>query len=348
MRNLTFPLSCLAISVVAFGLMAASIDDALTQFWALGVDYGTGVALLVALLVPLQIIIAFIAKILQERGKDVSQADKIAWYKSYVLSYPWLNVASAILGAIVVTTSFTIYKALVVGSGGYGFDAAFIAWDRMFFMGHDGWVVTHRIFDTAAATAWLDYLYHPTFFPMLILYLISVAFVGLRALRQTYMLAFLSGFVVVGMVGANLLHSAGPIFDGVYYGDGSTFAPLIDRLQAQLAEGGGPIYADRARQYLLRLHELGTVQMGAGISAMPSMHMVFVFLWVFPAWHLNRAFGLVVAVYAAIIWIGSVHLGWHYFVDGLVSLALIGIVWRVAGHAMGLYGRDAQVMRATT
>jgi hypothetical protein len=151
------------------------------------------------------------------------------------------------------------------------------------------------------------------------------------------MLTYLAGFVVIGMVGAGLLDSAGPVFDSILYGDGSTFGPLNDRLQAQLAEGGGPVTADQIRQYLLRLQQAGEIRFGGGISAMPSMHMVLVFIWVFPSWNIHRTVGIIVALYAGIIWIGSVHLGWHYFVDGLVSLVIIGIIWRVAGHIVGLY-----------
>lgn len=347
MRSNPFPLSCFIISLAALGLMAVSVNDAWAQFWALARAYGGGVVTLVVLLLPLQFIISFAAKIMRDRGKNISQEEKLRWYKTYLRSYPWLNMLSALFAVIATTTSFTIYKALIVGAGGYGYDAAFIAWDRMLFGGDDAWVLTHRIFDTATATMWLDFLYHPTFFPMLILYLFSITFLGLRRLRQTYMLSFLAGFVVIGMISADAMHSAGPVFDGIFYGDGSTFGPLMDRLQGQLAEGGGPIYADPIRQYLVRLHENQAVQMGAGISAMPSMHMVFVFLWVFPAWNLNRIFGLIMAAYAGVIWMASVHLGWHYFVDGLVSLVMIGIIWRVAGHIVGLYG-SPQVIRATT
>lgn len=347
MRSLSFPLSCLVLAACAFGLLAVSAEDFITLFLSLARSYGTGVLAFVAFMMPTQFTIAIIVKIYVDRGKMISQADKSAWYKAYARNYPWLNVFSATLALIVTSTSFTVYKSAVVGSGGYGFDATFIAWDRMFLAGNDAWVLTHSIFDSAAATKWLDILYHPTFLPMLIVYLLFITPIGLRPLRQTYILSYLAGFIVVGMIGANTLHSAGPVFDGVLFGDGTTFAPLTDRLQAQLAAGGGPITAYPIRQYLLSLHESGQVRVGAGISAMPSMHMVFVFLWVFPAWNLNRIFGAIVAAYAALIWVGSVHLGWHYFVDGLVSLILISFVWRVAGNITGLYRRP-QVIRATT
>ena len=135
-------------------------------------------------------------------------------------------------------------------------------------------------------------------------------------------------------------------FQRQIYGDGQTFAPLIDRLAAQSAEMP-QIRAVRLQDYLLRIHETDGVGFGSGISAMPSMHIVLVLIWMFAAWHIHKVIGLVMAAYTATIWIGSVHLGWHYFVDGLVSLVVIWALWRVVGTSFGLYQRP-QVIRATT
>ena len=48
---------------------------------------------------------------------------------------------------------------------------------------------------------------------------------------------------------------------------------------------------------------------GAGISAMPSLHVAMAVFWT---------------------WIGSFHLGWHYALDGLVSLIGVILIWRFA------------------
>lgn len=347
MHSARFSLSCLVVTLSAVALLAISAGGVWDDYASVAKPYGTGVVAAVVFLIPVQFILSTVYKIYRERGTTLSQTERLAWYKSYLRNYPWLNVLVATVALIATLSSFTVYKGSVVGAQGYGFDAMFIAWDRVFFAGNDGWVVTHSIFNTAAATMWIDFLYHPTFFPMLLVYLLAITSTGLTALRQTYILAYLASWVVIGMIGASTLHSAGPVFDGVLYGDGSTFGPLIDRLQAQLDAGGGPVTAAPIREYLLYLHENGEIRFGGGISAMPSMHMVLVYLWVFPAWNLNRIFGMIVALYAGIIWIGSVHLGWHYFVDGLVSLVVVGIIWRIAGHIVGLYGQP-QVIRATT
>jgi membrane-associated phospholipid phosphatase len=69
----------------------------------------------------------------------------------------------------------------------------------------------------------------------------------------------------------------------------------------------------------------------SGISAMPSLHIMFALLIGFYLWRINRAVGGALLVYAAIIFVGSVHLAWHYAVDGIAALVLAMITWRVSG-----------------
>jgi hypothetical protein len=46
----------------------------------------------------------------------------------------------------------------------------------------------------------------------------------------------------------------------------------------------------------------------------------------------SRPLGAVFAFYAALIWIGSVHLGWHYGLDGLVAAGVTYGIWVVCGR----------------
>lgn len=115
-------------------------------------------------------------------------------------------------------------------------------------------------------------------------------------------------------------------------------------LQSEIA---GPFTFRIAADYLLNLELNERVGLFGGISAMPSMHMAWTYMWAFAAWQINRGLGIVAHFYAVIIWIGSVHLGWHYFVDGLVSLIVVTIIWQLFGRAMGLYAKP-YVIRATT
>ena len=71
----------------------------------------------------------------------------------------------------------------------------------------------------------------------------------------------------------------------------------------------------------------GSGNPGGGISAMPSMH-VAVSLWlalVMQAYFPRLQF--LGWAYFTVILIGSVHLGWHYAVDGIVASAIAIAAW---------------------
>jgi hypothetical protein len=43
----------------------------------------------------------------------------------------------------------------------------------------------------------------------------------------------------------------------------------------------------------------------------------------------------VLTAYAVIIFIGSVHLGWHYAIDGYLGIAGTWLIWKFAGFVLG-------------
>lgn len=65
-----------------------------------------------------------------------------------------------------------------------------------------------------------------------------------------------------------------------------------------------------------------------GISAMPSMH-VGLTLWLALVLRHTR-WAKLTWTYFVLIWLGSVHLGWHYASDGLVAGLAILLIWRCA------------------
>lgn len=351
MYRYALAISCLVVSAVSFLLLILSVPNIWTDFYPILMSYGRAVVVSILALMVFHFVIVVIIKMYRQQKDDSS--DSRAWYTKFFKTYPILDVVSATMGVIITSTSFTVYKGSAIGANGYGFDATFISWDQAIFGGYHAWEWTHSIFSTPEATKWIDFLYHPAFYPMLIGFFYCTVAHSYKELRHTYIVSYLASFLIIGMIMANALHSAGPVFDGVFYGDGSTFAPLIDRRIEQLSGESGPVTSAALINYLSTLNQNGEIRMGAGISAMPSMHIVLVLLWLFPAWHLNKYLGVLLAFYTAIIWVGSVHLGWHYFVDGLVSLVVVSVIWRIAGHITGLYGSKSQqlqpqVTRATT
>jgi membrane-associated phospholipid phosphatase len=84
------------------------------------------------------------------------------------------------------------------------------------------------------------------------------------------------------------------------------------------------------KDYLWAIYS-GDFEAPGGISAMPSMHNAQAMLFAAAAWRVDRRFGLAMWVFAAIIFVGSIHLGWHYAVDGIVGAAAALLVWKACG-----------------
>jgi hypothetical protein len=75
----------------------------------------------------------------------------------------------------------------------------------------------------------------------------------------------------------------------------------------------------------------GRVVVGGGVSAFPSLHVALPLLGVCAGWREARWLAWALIAYAVVLWIGTVHLGWHYAVDGEASALLIYPIWRLSG-----------------
>jgi len=142
-------------------------------------------------------------------------------------------------------------------------------------------------------------------------------------LKTRSLIAYVLMWPLVGTLGSYLMSSAGPIFLDALYGGHSG---LLAALQQEGAKG-----TLEAHAYLLEAYTSRADTLGGGISAMPSMHIAMA-CWLAltlraaaPRWQWAGW------VYLALIWFGSVHLGWHYFSDGLVGIGGALLVWRIAG-----------------
>jgi hypothetical protein len=160
-------------------------------------------------------------------------------------------------------------------------------------------------------------------------------------LRTQYLLSYITTWIGVGSVIAFLLPAAGPCFYQPLVGPAPEFMALMDQLAADQAALGSPISALTFQDRLLSLHAVGPLTGGAGISAMPSVHNGLAILFAFAAFGIGRKAGWAMTIYAVLIWIGSIHLGWHYAIDGIASLALTWGIWIAAGRVADRLARPA-------
>ena len=127
------------------------------------------------------------------------------------------------------------------------------------------------------------------------------------------------------------------IRDRVYFGRltglPDPFARLMDYLRA--ANEVGVVWALKVQDGLWQAHMTGTYDLGRGISAMPSIHVSAAVLFALLGWRVDRRLGIAFTVFAVAILVGSVHLAWHYAIDGYLAAVLTVVIWRVAGWWVG-------------
>ena len=133
--------------------------------------------------------------------------------------------------------------------------------------------------------------------------------------RSTSLLSYFALWSLFGPIGQFFLSSAGPIFYQ-RIGLGDRFAEL---------SGNVPEVTQEVSGYLWDMHVNGELGVGAGISAMPSLHIATV-AWIYLVFRGQRSrLAPVAALFALYIFALSVALGWHYAVDGIVgALGAIG------------------------
>jgi hypothetical protein len=229
--------------------------------------------------------------------------------------------------------SFNAFKQMVLPQAGFSFDPWLARADRMLFFGHDGWRVTHALLGSPKVTGMIDSFYHGWFVPMSLgVILCAWLPASTYRLRTQYLLSYISVWIGLGSILAYLFPSAGPCFYSHFVGPAPEYDGLIQRLREIQALNSEPLMALRNQAYLIHAHAGDRLLIGGGISAMPSVHNGLAALFAVAAWQVSRPLGCVLAAYALLIWVGSIHLGWHYGLDGVVSVALTFGIWRICGR----------------
>lgn len=232
-------------------------------------------------------------------------------------------------------SSFAYLKDNIPNIQPFWWDPIFAHLDRMLFLGHDPWRVLQPLFGSPLATMLLNVAYNGWFF-LMYFFIIALAFVGRnQELRFSFAYGFILTWTIGGVVLAVLLSSAGPVYFE-RLGFGSDFAPLMALLKAD--NQVYPVWSLSVQQALWQSYVGGHGAI-SGISAMPSMHIANAVFFAAIGYRLGRAAGIALTVFAVIIFIGSIQLGWHYAVDGIVGAAIALVCWRLGCY---LARRDLQ------
>ncbi|MGX9415935.1 phosphatase PAP2 family protein [Vibrio sp. RC27] len=247
----------------------------------------------------------------------------------------WREAINFALLALMISIVFSVYtntKYSIPAVVPYYLDTWLANADQWLHFGHTPWVLTHSWFSHPIATSIINLMYNLWFFIFSIFFISFMLLVNKPGLRQQVIISFCLAWVINGNIGGLLFSSVGPCYYGHFFPDTDLFFQLMERLHQQndwlkTISYLPDVWALDTQDLLWESYQSNTNSMGAGISAAPSMHVTIASLMAMSLFNINRKLGVLAWVYAGIIEIGSVHLAWHYAIDGYLGLIFMTIIW---------------------
>lgn len=144
-------------------------------------------------------------------------------------------------------------------------------------------------------------------------------------IRVRYVLTWMICWIVIGNIIAGSWLSAGPAYYGLVTGDTARFAEQARLLATSAGQANS---ASGFQAYLWHLYSDGQAGLGSGISAFPSIHVAVTVINALFIGEISRRLGVLMWIYVGLIMCSSVYLGWHYAIDGYVSvICVLAIYW---------------------
>lgn len=230
-------------------------------------------------------------------------------------------IVAAVALAPIPASAFTAAKSALPLAVPFYLDQPLASFERMLF-GDDPWHISHEFLGWA--TPLLDRAYL-TWLPVMLVAFNLILLSKPSSLKTQSLIAYILMWPAIGTLGSYLFSSAGPIFYHAIFGE--DFVALVPTLQR---EGATETLA--AFEHLWRSYSSQNPALGGGISAMPSMHVGLAFWLALTIRASFEPLQWLAWAYFALIWIGSVHLGWHYALDGLAGTLGAALIWRISPY----------------
>ncbi|WP_402719171.1 phosphatase PAP2 family protein [Janthinobacterium rivuli] len=252
--------------------------------------------------------------------------------RSYLSNERLLHALPAMLLIPVFASSFTVFKAAIPRLHPYTWDASLSAWDIALHGGKAPWERLQPLLGHPLVTGLLNFSYHFWFFLFYAILYWLILDTRRPLLRMQFLLSFALTWIILGSVMAVLFASVGPCYYGHLHAS-DPYAPLMAYLHD--ANQHVPVWALQVQEMLWQGYQSKGANGELGISAMPSMHVATAVLMAIMGWKVSRAAGISLTAFAVLILLGSIHLGWHYALDGYVGAAGAALVWQLVGRLLG-------------
>lgn len=227
------------------------------------------------------------------------------------------------------TGLFTSFKSAIPYIFQFTFDPLLMELDKTIHGGSHPWEILHPVLGYPIISSILSYLYNAWFGLMHMIFWWQVFSLTNKKLRMQYIMSFVFVWSILGSLLALFLSSAGPCYYSEIVGSPNPFEPLMAYLHD--AANTYKNWSLVAQGYLWDNYVDQGDGVARGISAMPSLHVAIAVLQALMGWKVSRKLGAILTAYAAIVWFGSIHLGWHYALDGYASVILVVVIWTTVG-----------------
>lgn len=290
--------------------------------------YTSGLAVILASLVKL----IFIA--LESRNSDKSLIMITERLLKKLSPNKVIRVVLWSLAISMTMGSFTAYKSLMPYDNPFSYDERFMQLDLLIFQNIAPWKLTHSMFENPISSWVIMQYYHLSFVIFWCCLAASIISRRLRKIRSMICLSTILSFIMIGCIAANYFSSAGPCYYKWVKSGSDPYQELRSRLEKQNLDlrrfsESMNLYSLDAQDYLLSASQAGRLVYGGGISAMPSMHVSTAVLAMIIGIHIGRVIGVVFALGVLLTWVGSIHLGWHYSVDGIVAFTMTLMIYKL-------------------
>lgn len=282
----------------------------------------------IILLGSVHIVYLGVKTLLGDKSDGLVKAFRNQLKSTLTAGFVWRFVTACLLFTVFMA-AFLFFKTKIPVWNPFTWDEPLARFDAAMLGGYQAWELLHPLLGYPLITKAIDFLYM-IWVPMVFLFW-AITYASDRIESGQYWLATVLGWTVAGVGLATYFSSVGPCYYHKFVTtDPELYRPLMEYISSLTASDGTPIFARRAQAMLWGYH-IGLHDRIGGISAMPSMHNLQAVLFACVAFRVNRVFGWVMVFYALMIFIGSIHLGWHYASDSIFGCLLGLVFWKLAG-----------------
>lgn len=302
-----FALAYLALSsAIAAMIRHRAVEDIILEAAVTTYAYGSDLAEIALVMVPLLLAIPFM----------------MGWRRFLSNLGP---LGYAFIGSALLQTGFSFLKLMIPVVVPYYADPALAGVDRWLHGGVDPYEIAYHLGAFLPMGAILPVYLSVWGVPATALAVILVVADPDEGRRARFLMLYLFCWIVLGNILALAGSSVGPVFYDALVG-GDRFAGL----HAALAESGVvSSHIGYIQEQLWHAYAERGMAIGAGISAFPSVHVAIATLAALYLAERSRWLAPLGLAFLVTILFLSVYTGYHYAIDGYVSIVLVVAAWAV-------------------